>query len=248
MAGGTRRPQDHFGERAKREGYPARSVYKLEEIDGEETFYKHYKFTRAQSGIAFATDEEVVDPRAPNDPHCHVPVHIEYRYDPANDVLELHRDTVKIDLKDGSCVVRSRNVEPARLARVDTSHGDTVEISAPAGGKIGKGNAKDFLDEPFGKKGKAPPKQKAVVPLDPKAAELKRLEELKKQKGAVKPTNAYTPPQADNLGDLSQQAPRNFEGQAQIAPQPQPSAPMPNAEPPVQEQQQVKAPLTKQKK
>jgi len=33
MAGGTRRPQDHFGERAKREGYPARSVYKLEEID-----------------------------------------------------------------------------------------------------------------------------------------------------------------------------------------------------------------------
>jgi 23S rRNA (uridine2552-2'-O)-methyltransferase len=33
MAGGTRRPQDHFGERAKREGYPARSVYKLQEID-----------------------------------------------------------------------------------------------------------------------------------------------------------------------------------------------------------------------
>jgi 23S rRNA (uridine2552-2'-O)-methyltransferase len=33
MAGRTRRPQDHFGDRAKREGYPARSVYKLEEID-----------------------------------------------------------------------------------------------------------------------------------------------------------------------------------------------------------------------
>lgn len=29
----TRRPQDHFGRRAKREGFPARSVYKLEEID-----------------------------------------------------------------------------------------------------------------------------------------------------------------------------------------------------------------------
>ncbi len=28
-----RRPQDHFGHKAKREGYPARSVYKLEEID-----------------------------------------------------------------------------------------------------------------------------------------------------------------------------------------------------------------------
>jgi 23S rRNA (uridine2552-2'-O)-methyltransferase len=33
MAGRTRRPQDHLGERAKREGYPARSVYKLQEID-----------------------------------------------------------------------------------------------------------------------------------------------------------------------------------------------------------------------
>ena len=33
MPGRTRRPQDHFGERAKREGYPARSVYKLQEID-----------------------------------------------------------------------------------------------------------------------------------------------------------------------------------------------------------------------
>jgi 23S rRNA (uridine2552-2'-O)-methyltransferase len=30
---GNRRPQDHFGHRAKKEGYPARSVYKLQEID-----------------------------------------------------------------------------------------------------------------------------------------------------------------------------------------------------------------------
>jgi 23S rRNA (uridine2552-2'-O)-methyltransferase len=29
----SRRPQDHWGQRAKREGFPARSVYKLEEID-----------------------------------------------------------------------------------------------------------------------------------------------------------------------------------------------------------------------
>jgi 23S rRNA (uridine2552-2'-O)-methyltransferase len=30
---GNRRPQDHFGRRARKEGYPARSVYKLQEID-----------------------------------------------------------------------------------------------------------------------------------------------------------------------------------------------------------------------
>lgn len=29
----NKRPQDHFGRRAKRDGFPARSVYKLEEID-----------------------------------------------------------------------------------------------------------------------------------------------------------------------------------------------------------------------
>jgi 23S rRNA (uridine2552-2'-O)-methyltransferase len=28
-----RRPQDHFGERARKEGYPARSIYKLQQID-----------------------------------------------------------------------------------------------------------------------------------------------------------------------------------------------------------------------
>jgi 23S rRNA (uridine2552-2'-O)-methyltransferase len=33
VSGRTRRPQDHFGEQAKREGFPARSVYKLQEID-----------------------------------------------------------------------------------------------------------------------------------------------------------------------------------------------------------------------
>jgi 23S rRNA (uridine2552-2'-O)-methyltransferase len=30
---GNRRPQDHFGHRARKEGYPARSIYKLQEID-----------------------------------------------------------------------------------------------------------------------------------------------------------------------------------------------------------------------
>lgn len=33
LVGGHRRKQDHFGKRARREKYPARSVYKLEEID-----------------------------------------------------------------------------------------------------------------------------------------------------------------------------------------------------------------------
>ena len=34
------RPQDHFGRRAKTQGYPARSVYKLEEIDRRLKLFK----------------------------------------------------------------------------------------------------------------------------------------------------------------------------------------------------------------
>jgi 23S rRNA (uridine2552-2'-O)-methyltransferase len=34
------RPQDHFGRRAKAQGYPARSVYKLEEIDRRLRLFK----------------------------------------------------------------------------------------------------------------------------------------------------------------------------------------------------------------
>jgi 23S rRNA (uridine2552-2'-O)-methyltransferase len=34
------RPQDHFGRRAKSQGYPARSVYKLEEIDRRMKLFK----------------------------------------------------------------------------------------------------------------------------------------------------------------------------------------------------------------
>lgn len=33
MSGPNKRPQDHYARRAKRDGFPARSVYKLEEID-----------------------------------------------------------------------------------------------------------------------------------------------------------------------------------------------------------------------
>src|ERR1043165_7149857 len=54
-----------------------------------------YEFVRAERGVAFAVDDEIVDSRAPNDPACHVKVHVEYRYDPNGDVLEQRRDKVK---------------------------------------------------------------------------------------------------------------------------------------------------------
>jgi hypothetical protein len=227
------------------------SVYKLTEVAGDRTFFKHYKFTAAERGIAFASDDEVVDPRAPQDPHCHVPVHVEYRYDPEHDVLELHRDTVKIDLQDGSCIVRSRKVEPTRLARVDDQGHDTVEIPAPAWATNGPKQEK--VDDAVLDKKKPPtkvtPKQKAVVPLDPRSAEIERREEQKRAKNAKlqkkpdiaeEPTAPYTQPPNDveKLGAQANEPP------SQILPQPQAPPPTKSAEP-VPQQQQVLPPKQK---
>ena len=112
----------------------------------------------------------MIDQRAPNDPRCHVPVRVEYHYDPAGDVLEQNREKVAIDFVHGSCVVRSRDAETTQLVRVDAAH-ETVEISAPAG---------------LPAKTK-PPTKKKVVPLDPKAV-------LDKQKAAKNVKSAAPPP------------------------------------------------------
>src|SRR5207249_6622956 len=56
-------------------------VSKLDEVSGPRHFYRHYSFAPADAGIAFGGDEEIVDPRAPDEPSCHVAVHVEYRYD-----------------------------------------------------------------------------------------------------------------------------------------------------------------------
>src|SRR5690606_34108119 len=97
---------------------------------GDAVFFKRYAFVRADRGVAFGADDEIVDPRAPNDPQCHVRVRVEYHYDPATDVLEQLRDKVAIGFVDGSCVVQSREAVPAQLVRVDRVD-DTVERSAP---------------------------------------------------------------------------------------------------------------------
>jgi serine/threonine protein kinase len=193
---------------------------------GEKTFFKRYEFVRADEGIAFATNDEIVDARAPNDPRCHVPVHVEYRYDPSRDVLEQRREKVKISFQDGSCVVASREVEPTTLARVDQSADDIV-ISAPVG----------RVEQPV----KRPPvktvQKQAKAPVDPKAslkqqklAEQKLLEDKKKtaaQSNAA-PTKGKAPEKPFtkvNEAQVNQPPP-----QSQIVPEPQAPPPQLNAE------------------
>jgi tRNA A-37 threonylcarbamoyl transferase component Bud32 len=204
-------------------------VYKLTAAHGgHKTFFKHYEFVRVDDGVAFAASDEIVDARAPNDPRCHVPVRVEYRYDPASDVLEQHRDKVKISFQDGSCVVASREVEPTTLARVGQS-GDDVEIPAPVG-------RVEPVKQPPTKK--TVPKQAKPAP-DPKTSLKQQKVEEQKLLAGKKQAAAQrnTPPtkgkskedpftKLSGAGSGVNQPPPP----SQIAPEPQANVPPVNAE------------------
>jgi len=142
------------------------AISKLTEVDGHRTLFKSYPFVEAETGVAFATDDEVIDPRAPDEKSCHIRVHVEYRYDAATDELVLRRPTVAIDFVGGQCVARRQELVPQALTRVDAAH-DSVEIPAPAG------SFSKSLSQPPSKKSAsvkptAPSKkaQKSIVPFD----------------------------------------------------------------------------------
>ncbi len=159
-------------------------VFKVSAVrGGPRTFFRHYEFVPAEHGVAFASDEEIVDPRAPNDPGCHVRVHVEYRYDPATDVLEQRRDKVTIALAHGNCVVQSRDVEPTFLTRVDGAT-DTVEIPAPVG-------------KPIVSATKKPPRRKGkIIELDPTTKlQKKAASEPPLQNQAAPRKQVQAPPQ-----------------------------------------------------
>jgi serine/threonine protein kinase len=164
MPTGELRAFERYGDRV--------AVSKVSEVNGHRELFKQYGFVAADTGIAFAVDDEVIDPRAPDDKSCHITTHVEYRYDAANDVLELYRPKVSIDFINGQCVPRSQAVAAEQMIRVDAAH-DSVEISAPAGGplkppsKLSKVKPTQKFATPQSantKKAAAP--QKSVVPFD----------------------------------------------------------------------------------
>jgi len=153
------------------------AVSKLKSVTGRRELWKLYPFVAADTGIAFADSDEVIDPRGPDEKSCHVPVLVEYRYDAAHDALELRRPKVTIDFVDGQCVTRSQEVTPQALVRVDGAH-DSVSIDAPAGnpnakpvntGKTVKSAVKKvptFPTKPSPKTQKAAQNEKTVVPFE----------------------------------------------------------------------------------
>ncbi|HEY5923883.1 MAG TPA: serine/threonine-protein kinase [Kofleriaceae bacterium] len=211
-------------------------VFKRTEAHGTDTFFKTYEFVRADRGVAFAIDDQVVDPRAPNDPRCHVKVHVQYHYDPSADALEQHRDKVKISFQDGSCTVQSREVEPTKLARAEAVN--EVEIPAPVGKPVKRAEpvkqppAKQPPAKPVTKKGK-------TIPLDPKQSlKQQKADELEAQ-NAQRNAPLNKEPSPNVKQPPPQQAPQPAPSQqSQILPQPQAPPPQVSEEP--QQQRQKK--------
>ncbi|HVK88245.1 MAG TPA: serine/threonine-protein kinase [Kofleriaceae bacterium] len=111
------------------------AINKLDTVDGAQTFFRHLDFVAAETGVTFATSEEVIDPRAPNEPSCHIPHRVEYHYEPATDAFELRRERVVVDLVGGSCVKRSAALDPPiKLARADR-RSETERVTLPPVGK-----------------------------------------------------------------------------------------------------------------
>jgi tRNA A-37 threonylcarbamoyl transferase component Bud32 len=124
-------------------------VSKLEAVTGPRTFFRHYSFVDAPTGIAFADDEEVVDPRAPDDPACHQPVHVVYRYDAQHDTLVLDRPTVDVDFVAGHCVEHGQRTETVELVRVDGTRDAPEELPAPVGVPIKKQSVTKVSKKPI---------------------------------------------------------------------------------------------------
>jgi tRNA A-37 threonylcarbamoyl transferase component Bud32 len=135
------------------------AVSKLDAVDGPQTFFRHLDLVPADTGVTFATNEEMVDPRAPHEPSCHIPHRVEYHYEPSTDAFELRRERVAVDLVNGSCVIRSATLEaPIKLARADL-HSETERVTLPPVGK--PVFEKSLTVSP--KKPKAPSKKSAAL-------------------------------------------------------------------------------------
>jgi tRNA A-37 threonylcarbamoyl transferase component Bud32 len=168
------------------------AISKLTEVDGHRTLFKSYPFVDAEPGslIAFATDDEVIDPRAPDEKSCHIGVHVEYRYDAATDDLVLRRPTVAVDFVAGHCVARHQELAPQRLVRVDAAH-DSVEITAPAGdlskSKPRAPSKKAAIPRPTLSSKSA---QKSIVPIAPANTAENKLDLPEKQAPRQAPENS----------------------------------------------------------
>ncbi|MDX2091113.1 MAG: protein kinase [Kofleriaceae bacterium] len=217
------------------------SVSKLDAVDGPQTFYRHLELVHADSGVTFATNEEMVDPRAPNEPSCHVPHRVEYHYEPATDAFEVRRERVVVDIVNGSCVIRSATLEPPlKLARADQAS-DTERVSLPPVGKPilsspsseekGTQATEKKPVKPSSKKLEGSP-QKPVSPknVDKLAPDVNEPVQTKKKASAPALNNEPPPPQT-----LEPRTP------AQAPQEPEPKAPLP----PLSKTSPSKAPTTK---
>jgi tRNA A-37 threonylcarbamoyl transferase component Bud32 len=216
-------------------------VFKLATVRSEREFYRSFKLVPSDdpARIAFATTEEIIDARAPNDPRCHIPHRTQYEYAAISDALEVRREHVRVDVREGHCIILSSELgAPLVLARVDQG-GDGRETIAPVGRPTELSNnakAQDSFDNAFDAKIKgsanATPPPISDVTLKDLAVKQQQLQKsLLKGKSPAKPKQAVLPPVQADTNTAAVNEPGNMQAPSRGDPT-QPPPPQQQALPP----------------
>jgi tRNA A-37 threonylcarbamoyl transferase component Bud32 len=196
------------------------------------TYYRKFQFVASTGAtVSFAAEEEFVDPRAPDEATCHVPLTAQYDYDTGGDELELRNERVRLDVINGRCVVVEQGWgDPQPLTRVDRSAdtGTWAESRAGAGpiDVVANPASEPAPAEPIDAKPTKPrPKKRPKIEPPPPQQQQNAAPPTPPPatKGAVKPTTSKVDP-----------------GMSQIAPPPQAGATPPDTEGAAQVQTQKK--------
>ncbi len=206
-------------------------VSKLESVTGTPQFFRHYELLPAEGGVAFGTTEDLVDPRAPYDPACHIPHKVEYQYDPETDALIVRRERVAVDFNEGHCVIVSSALGAAQpLIRVDRGALDARETMAPVGRPPTKAS-NDSLDNVLDRGKKDASAQKTVQdrPIDQNKLDAIDAKLRNSTKASVNKPTAKTKlaPQGLSKQDAGSNGAPNLLSQQEVVPPPtkQPSSP-----------------------
>ncbi len=140
------------------------AMFSLAAAQGERHFERVFEFVAGDAEhVVWVAAEDHVDPRAPDEPSCHVPLQAEYAYDLHGDTLARRQERVKLDVEAGHCVVVTKAWgETVTLRRQgDVADAPWAESTAGAGNPV----EKKSKSKPKPKK-KAPDKSKTVFPGD----------------------------------------------------------------------------------
>jgi serine/threonine-protein kinase len=180
--------------------------YLHEAATSEPQFLRFFEFTPTEgASVSFGAASEHVDERAPNEPSCRMDLRAEYRYTPATDALELREQRMGSDLKDGRCVVYSKEWKPFEtITRLSSSFEGPTRWATSSAGASGNTAAPDIGDIAADQPAVAADRKAASNPPVNKNTKKKKInkkppaEQPQREQPDLDSAGVSEPPQDDN--------------------------------------------------